>query len=93
LENVVERALLLGDSEYVQPEDLPPYIRDTQPAPEHDLNAESLNEAVQSFEKHHIKNILRRTDGNRSEAARLLNIDPSTLYRKMEKLGIQQEEQ
>lgn len=88
LENVIERALLLGDADYIQPEDLPPSISETEPIESEDYNAESLNEAVQSFEKHHIKNILRRTNGNRAEAARLLNIDPSTLYRKMEKYNI-----
>ncbi len=91
LENVIERALLLGDSDYIQPEDLPPAIRESDPGTEDEISSESLNEAVQSFEKHHIKNILQRTRGNRSEAARLLNVDPSTLYRKMEKLGIEYE--
>lgn len=93
LENVVERALLLGDSDYIQAEDLPPSIRDTEPVEPNNYSTESLNDAVQSFEKHHIKNILRRTDGNRSEAARLLNIDPSTLYRKMEKYGIEDQKE
>jgi len=90
LENVIERAILLGDDDYIKVEDLPPGIQNVK-SDEQVFDHESLNNAVQSFEKHHIENVLRRTDGNRTEAARLLSIDPSTLYRKMERLGIQVE--
>ncbi|MGF1669396.1 MAG: sigma-54-dependent transcriptional regulator [Balneolaceae bacterium] len=87
LENVIERAMLLTDNEYVQPEDLPEPIQSAElkGLPNEQNN---LQESLQAFEKHHIKNVLKKTSGNRSEAARLLSIDPSTLYRKMEKLGI-----
>lgn len=86
LENIIERAVLLGDSEFITPEDLPNSIRHSKG--DFDYDANSLDDAVQTFEKHHILSVLKRTDGNKSEAARLLGIDPSTLYRKMEKMGI-----
>lgn len=95
LENVIERSILLTDNEYIQPEDLPPSIceSDTEDTPDLPLDTESLNEAVHAFERHHITHVLKRAEGNRSEAARLMGIDPSTLYRKMEKLGISLENQ
>ncbi len=88
LENVIERSVLLSDNEYLKLDDLPGAIRNVTGAEEVDMNTDKLEEAVQGFEKHHIQSMLKRTDGNKSEAARLLGIDPSTLYRKMERLGL-----
>ena len=53
---------------------------------------EKLNEAIESFEREHIPGILKETDWNRSEAAKRLGIDASTLYRKMVKLAISEKE-
>ncbi|TYP93671.1 two-component system, NtrC family, response regulator PilR [Fodinibius salinus] len=88
LENVIERAVLLSDHEYLQLENLPGAIRNVSGTEDIDMDSERLEEAVRVFEKHHIKSMLKRTDGNKSEAARLLGIDPSTLYRKMERLEL-----
>jgi two-component system response regulator PilR (NtrC family) len=86
LENIIERAVLLGDDEYINVNDLPGNIQKAEPTVAFQEN--SLEDAVQMFEKHHIKSVLRRTEGNKAEAARLLGIDPSTLYRKMDRMGI-----
>ncbi|GAA5522674.1 sigma-54 dependent transcriptional regulator [Aliifodinibius salicampi] len=90
LENIIERAVLLSDNDYLQLEDLPVAIRKSVDSSEVNItmDSESLDEAVKVFEKHHIQSMLKRTEGNKSEAARLLGIDPSTLYRKMERLGL-----
>ncbi len=88
LENVIERAVLLSDNDYLLLEDLPSAIREVDHSETVPVNTGKLDQAVQVFEKHHIQSMLKRTDGNKSEAARLLGIDPSTLYRKMERLGL-----
>lgn len=87
LENVIERAVLLGNQDHITVEDLPASIRDK--GEEVQIDSQSLDSAVQAFEKHHIESVLKRTEGNKSETARLLGIDPSTLYRKMERYGIE----
>jgi len=87
LENIIERAVLLGNREFISLEDLPDSIRKNEG--DFNYNSDSLEQAVQTFEKHHILSILKRTEGNKAEAARLLGIDPSTLYRKMEKMNIE----
>jgi len=101
LQNVMERAVLLTESEYIKPEDLPfaassdttlDSTIDTVSGLNKDEHA-PLNDVVTSFEKQYIRHMLEKFDGNRSETARALQIDPSTLYRKMEKLGIAAEEQ
>lgn len=86
LENIMERAVLLGENEFITTDDLPNSIRKSKGQANYDSN--SLEDAVQTFEKHHILSILKRTDGNKAEAARLLGIDPSTLYRKMERYEV-----
>lgn len=88
LENVLERAVLLTDHDFIQPEDLPfPKVLDA--AKQVELpDQTSLNNVLSAFERQYILHMLKNFDGNRSETARALNIDPSTLYRKMEKLGI-----
>lgn len=86
LENIIERAVLLGNNEFITLEDLPNSIRESKG--EFNYDSDSLDDAVQAFEKHHILSVLKRTEGNKAEAARLLGIDPSTLYRKMERLDL-----
>lgn len=90
LENVIERAVLLCDGQYVTVNELPSSIskKAESSTAKYDFEGQNLNDTLRSFEKMHIKNVLNKADGNRSEAARILGIDPSTLYRKMEKLGI-----
>jgi len=87
LENVIERAVLLSDGDYLSLEDLPASLRKPSGDQDFEMDTDKLDEAMQVFEKHHIQSVLKRTEGNKSEAARLLGIDPSTLYRKMERLG------
>lgn len=88
LENVIERAILLSDGDFLTADDLPASLRQKSDDQAFQMDNNKLDEAIQVFEKHHIQSVLKRTEGNKSEAARLLGIDPSTLYRKMERLGV-----
>ncbi|MGM0546640.1 MAG: sigma-54-dependent transcriptional regulator [Bacteroidota bacterium] len=88
LENVIERAILLSDGDFLGIDDLPASFRESSERENFQIDNDKLDEAIQVFEKHHIQSVLKRTEGNKSEAARLLGIDPSTLYRKMERLGV-----
>ena len=47
-----------------------------------------LKEAVASFEKEHIKKILKRTSMSKEETAKILGISVSSLYRKMDEYNI-----
>lgn len=48
----------------------------------------ALDQVLASVEKREILTALRRADGRRTEAARLLGISRSRLYRRMDALGI-----
>lgn len=85
LENVIERALILCEGDYITPEDLPPNLVKT--SKENEI-PDRLKEAVATFEKEHIQNILKRTSMNKEETAKILGISLSSLYRKMDEFNI-----
>lgn len=78
LANVLERAVLLAQSDTLTLAELPAEVADCE-VPQ---LSENLREAARGFEREHIRKILRLTGGNREEAARRLGVDPSTLYRR-----------
>ena len=81
LENMIERAVLLCQEDIITPKYLPSHIFENK----NELYSDNLSEAIETFEQNHINEILKRTEGNKTEAAKLLDIDPSTLYRKRSK--------
>ena len=78
LENMIERALVIGNSETIRLKDLP--IQKDSSAPP----VESLNEN----EKRHIQTILDKYSWNISRAAKVLKVDRATLYNKIKKYDL-----
>ena len=86
LDNVLERAMILGNGEWVTAEHLPDgQLVDYAHSP---AIGHNLREAQKAYERVHIENVLRETEGDRTRTAQLLGLSRSSLYRKMEKLGI-----
>ncbi len=84
LDNVLERAMILGDGEWIKPADLP-----GQQSAGDEFNAQdNLIKAVELYEKSHIERTIGKAGGDKVRAAELLGLSLSTLYRKLEKLGI-----
>lgn len=81
LKNIVERSLILLDGNELKKEHLPAELQNPEEA------AASAYDLA-TMEKQHIRKVLQHTAGNKAEAARLLNIGISTLYRKIEEYGI-----
>jgi two-component system response regulator AtoC len=86
LENTIERAIVVSKESLIRPEDLPPGIKGETPMP---LGTADLT--LDMITKQHIIQILRKNNWNINRSAKVLGIDRVTLYRKMEKLGIQRE--
>jgi DNA-binding NtrC family response regulator len=87
LKNIIERAVILSDGPQLTVDNLPadlqvPNVRATGPLSAFDLA---------SVEKLHIQRVLNHTRGNKTEAARLLNIGLTTLYRKIEEYKLSYE--
>jgi len=79
LENAIERALVVGRASEIRPGDLA-----------FQFHAESPQggQTLDDVEHAHIERILRETQHNLSRAARILDIDRTTLYNKLRKYGL-----
>ncbi|MEJ2636670.1 MAG: helix-turn-helix domain-containing protein, partial [Calditrichia bacterium] len=86
LENVIERALILCEDDIIQKQDLPPNLIRAEMPPDRPAK---LKEAVAVFEKEHITRILRNMQGDKEEAAKMLGISLSSLYRKIDELQVE----
>ena len=85
LDNVIERAMILGDGEWIRAEDLPGRSATVDDAL---LEEDNLSTALDAYERRHIIKILDKTSGDKRHAAELLGISLSSIYRKIEELGI-----
>jgi two-component system response regulator HydG len=92
LENAVERAVILSPGHYISEKDLPLSIMrpgngdvDTQPSE----RSEEIDGSLDDIERAAIEKALSKTNGNKSEAARLLGINRRTLYNKLSKYGLE----
>lgn len=82
LENMVERAIVIGNGKRIQLKDLP--LETSLP----DNQAESLDD----HEKHHINQILIKYDWNITRAAKALKVDRVTIYNKIRKYDLKSSE-
>lgn len=90
LRNVLERAVILADSELLLPEHLPLELLawgDDRLA-EPPVAAEDASESLEAAERLHIARVLQSTHGNRTEAARRLGISRSTLKEKLKRFSL-----
>jgi DNA-binding NtrC family response regulator len=87
LENMIERAFALGAADIIQISDLPPEIRGSGEF----SKTKKPTYALKENEIILIKEALRETGGNKAEASKLLGINITTLYRKLERYNIGKE--
>jgi two-component system response regulator PilR (NtrC family) len=86
LDNVLERAMILGNGEWVSTTDLPRgHFAQT---PTMVSLTDNLKEALQGYERSHIETVLKKLDGDKKRTAELLGLSLSSLYRKMDELAI-----
>jgi two-component system response regulator PilR (NtrC family) len=87
LENIVERAVLLSDGDTITSDDFPKRAQDTPVS----TYPDNLKEASRNFERAHIVQMLERCDNDKAKVAEILEIGLSSLYRKIDDLGIEAE--
>ncbi|HET7747269.1 MAG TPA: sigma-54 dependent transcriptional regulator [Vicinamibacteria bacterium] len=89
LESVIERALLLGETDRILPEDLPAVVRAGMPAARGnvlDLEIPDSGIDLETVERTLIHKALAKAGGNVSRAARLLGLSRRTLQYRLEKM-------
>ena len=95
LRNAVKRAMIMSDAETLTPEMIPVSIRSTNSLATRIWNSKQLvidipkgSVSFEEVEKQLIEHILRTTDWNKNQAARMLKISRPRLLRKIEKYGL-----
>jgi len=85
LENVIERAVIMAEGDYLIPKDLPKNLRGGFT----DLikRGVTYHKSLDDIKDEYILEILRETGGNKKIAAEILKINPRTLYRFEKKIG------
>jgi DNA-binding NtrC family response regulator len=81
LENMIERAIVIGNGKEIKLKDLP-------------MGKDVINSSIESLEeleRKHIATILNKFDWNISRSAKALRIDRATLYNKIKKYNLVQE--
>jgi two-component system response regulator HydG len=86
LENAMERAVALAQSPCLDVADLPEEVR--LAAGPTSASPDSAPRSLQQVEKDHILAVLEQYQGNRTRAAKQLEIGPATLYRKLKTYGL-----
>ena len=83
LENVIERAVLLSKDKFIGPDDLPNVIKQEQGRQQQTYQPKSLKKALAGPEKELIRQALEANHWNRQETAKALQINRTTLFKKM----------
>jgi two-component system response regulator AtoC len=91
LENAMERAMILTQGKKIEADCLPSEVLGTRPSWKKDLWGDeySIKKASRSMEEDLIRKALKKTGGNRSQAARILEISHPALLSKIKEYGIQ----
>jgi len=82
LENLVQRLIVMTESDSIDIPDLPPYMRFSI------SSSAGLNRTLADVEAEHIRNVLANLAGNKSRAAEILGIDRKTLREKLKKYNV-----
>ncbi len=91
LQNAVERAVLLGKSDTIDVDDLPKSVSAECPATVEPVGTRTLKQALEGPERQIILEVLDRNQWNRFATADALGINRTTLYKKMKRLGLEED--
>lgn len=87
LENIIERAVIFCDGEYITLQDLPDFLHTDSNITASSTRG-SLETAMNDFERQYILMVLRQNNFNKEKAIKELNISLPTLYRRIKSLNI-----
>ncbi|MBS1786926.1 MAG: sigma 54-interacting transcriptional regulator [Acidobacteria bacterium] len=89
LENAIERAVVLGSTDLIRPEDLPEAILETEAdTSTTSVSIANYHETIKETKKQLILKAIAEADGNITEAARLLGVQANYLHRLISNLNL-----
>jgi two-component system response regulator PilR (NtrC family) len=90
LENIMERAVILQEGEQVDIEDLPDKVR-SRSSCRRSLSLDKTQMTLEELEKEYLISVLEETNWQKKKASAILGINASTLYRKIQRYGLERE--
>lgn len=85
LQNVIERAIIFAEGDTIKASDIGVFSASEISVNDRDYD---LHQAMRDFERQYIVQVLDKFDGNKGKAAKSLGVGLSSLYRKIDELGI-----
>jgi Nif-specific regulatory protein len=89
LQNALERAVVLGSSDHIRPEDLPEALVERKPGS--NFGILRYHEAVNSVKRDVILRAIEQAGGSFTEAAKLLDLHPNYLHRLVRNMELRKE--
>ena len=86
LENAMERAIVIGSSDFILPEDLPETLMET--APSSASAPATYHDAIRNLKKQLILGAFEQSGGSFTETAKLLGVHPNYLHRLVRNLDL-----
>ncbi len=90
LQNIIERAVVMGDSDVITPDDLRDLLPDCCPAAAEEEGG--FHEAVRQYRRRLVAEALELSGGNIPNAAESLKLHPNYLHRLITTLGLRNRE-
>lgn len=90
LKNVIQRMVVLSNNGRITIESIPEYIR-SENVKDYNYNDENeydLEKIIENAERKTIESVMKMVNGNKNQAAKILNIKRSTLYYKLNKFKL-----
>lgn len=91
LENVIERAVLLSKGPQIETDDLHPAVLEQCRGTKENYGRQTLKKALEGPERAILRAALEANHWNRQETAKALDINRTTLYKKMKRCGLEDE--
>ncbi|MGH9800870.1 MAG: helix-turn-helix domain-containing protein, partial [Blastocatellia bacterium] len=92
LENAIERAVVLGATDLIRPEDLPEAVLEAEVVEAASIaSIANYHETIKETKKQIIMKAIAQSDGNITEAARLLGVQANYLHRLISNLNLRTE--
>jgi DNA-binding NtrC family response regulator len=85
LHNVIERAVALAGHDHLTPDDLPERVKRTPRAKGSPFLTQGELVTLEELERRYIQHVLEATGGSRTSAARVLGLDRTTLWRRLDR--------
>jgi two-component system response regulator HydG len=87
LRNVIERACILTDTEFISEQEFN-LLERASPAAMHAGSGDPEDGSLSTLERNHIADVLKQTNGNKLLAAKILGVDRRALYRRLDRYAI-----